>query len=290
MKLFKIQSRGFCKWQPKVPKHKIILDPTSYRAPHPIWNAQDAETVEITHFKPVTFKDRFALLLLKVCRFSFDFLTKYKPGKVTEYQYIRRCIFLETVAGVPGIVGGMLRHLKSLRSLQEDGGWIHHLLEEAENERIHLLTFLKIRQPSLLVRFTILYAQFFFICYYGLLYLISPKTAHRFVGYLEEEAVKTYTNLLKEIDEGKLPFFTAMKAPPEAVSYWKLGENATFRDIIISIRADECAHREFNHHFADVDQMTYMEAHKIVMGDKPIIWNEEEEKNIAKQLQQNAKL
>jgi len=42
---------------------------------------------------------------------------------------------LETVAGVPGMVGAMARHLRSLRTMTRDHGWIHTLLEEAENER-----------------------------------------------------------------------------------------------------------------------------------------------------------
>jgi hypothetical protein len=57
-----------------------------------------------------------------------------------------RAIFLETVAGVPGFAGGMIRHLQSLRRMERDQGWIHTLLEEAENERMHLMTFLELRR------------------------------------------------------------------------------------------------------------------------------------------------
>jgi len=81
--------------------------------------------------------------MMKILRVSFDFLSKYKPGHMTENLYLRRCVFLETVAGVPGMVAGMVRHLRSLGTLREDGGWIHHLLEEAENERMHLFIFLE---------------------------------------------------------------------------------------------------------------------------------------------------
>ena len=42
----------------------------------------------------------------------------------------RRIIFLETVAGVPGMMGAMVRHLQSLRRFQRDYGWIHTLLGE----------------------------------------------------------------------------------------------------------------------------------------------------------------
>jgi len=71
---------------------------------------------------------------------------------MSEDKWVTRCIFLETVAGIPGIVGGMLRHTKSLRSLKRDHGWIHHLLEEAENERMHLFIFLNLRHPNMFTK------------------------------------------------------------------------------------------------------------------------------------------
>jgi hypothetical protein len=69
-------------------------------------------------------------------------MTNYNENKMTENQWLHRAIFLETIAGVPGMIGAMSRHLRSLRVLRQDGGWIHHLLEEAENERVHLFIFL----------------------------------------------------------------------------------------------------------------------------------------------------
>lgn len=42
---------------------------------------------------------------------------------------------LEAVAGVPGFTAAMLRHLRSLRLMKRDGGFINTLLQEAENER-----------------------------------------------------------------------------------------------------------------------------------------------------------
>jgi ubiquinol oxidase len=55
-------------------------------------------------------------------------------------RYGCRTMMLETVAVVPGMVGGMLLHLRSLRRFEHSGGWIRVLLEEAENERMHLMT------------------------------------------------------------------------------------------------------------------------------------------------------
>ena len=62
---------------------------------------------------------------------------------MTEKKYLTRNVFLESVAGVPGMVAGMLRHLHSMRRMKRDNGWIETLLEESYNERMHLLIFLK---------------------------------------------------------------------------------------------------------------------------------------------------
>jgi hypothetical protein len=273
-------TKNFCTaWKPQMPKYKMVVDLKTYRSPHPVWHLGDAEKVEITHIKPSKIKDYLALGLVKYFRKGFDFFTQYHPGKMNEQLYLRRCIFLETIAGVPGMIGGMMRHLRALRLLREDGGWIHHLLEEAENERMHLLTFLKVRQPGIFMRLSIVAAQFFFICFYMPLYVISAKTAFRFVGYLEEEAVKTYSNLIKEIDEGKLPLFKSLKAPKEAIRYWGLPEGATFRDVILSIRADEILHREFNHHFADIDPNSRMFDHQYIPSHE-LKWEEESDQKL----------
>lgn len=95
-------------------------------------------------------------------------------------------------------------------------------------------------------------------------YTIAPKTAHRFVGYLEEEAVHTYTKVVDAIDAGNLPQWANMKAPAEAIEYYSLDpETATMRDVIVSIRADEAVHRSVNHHFSDVPQFYDIKNEKI---------------------------
>lgn len=45
------------------------------------------------------------------------------PYAMSEEKWITRFIFLESVAGVPGMVAGMLRHLKSIRRMRRDYGW-----------------------------------------------------------------------------------------------------------------------------------------------------------------------
>jgi hypothetical protein len=92
------------------------------------------------HHRPADLGDRFAFVLVKILRFVADaFFAK---------RYGHRAVVLETVAAAPGMVGGMLLHLKCLRRMIDDRGWIRVLLAEAENERMHLMTFIEIAQPK----------------------------------------------------------------------------------------------------------------------------------------------
>ncbi len=193
-----------------------------------------------THYAPQGFSDRFALGFTKFLRFFADtFFAK---------RYGHRAIILETVAAIPGMVGGTLQHLKALRRIQSDQGWIHRLLDEAENERMHLMTFIEIAQPSRFERWVILIAQGVFYNLFFLIYLISPRTAHRMVGYFEEEAVLSYTLYLAEIDKGAVE---NVPAPRIAIDYWHLPEDARLRDVVLAVRRDEEEHRDVNHDFAN---------------------------------------
>ena len=192
------------------------------------------------HHRPENLSDRFALAVVKMLRFFADtFFAK---------RYGHRAVVLETVAAVPGMVGGALQHLRALRRMEDDHGWIRTLLDEAENERMHLMTFIHIAKPSGLERALIVLAQGAFYNAFFLLYLISPRTAHRVVGYFEEEAVVSYTQYLEEIDAGR---HENVPAPQIAIEYWKLPSDARLRDVVLVIRDDEAGHRNANHGFAD---------------------------------------
>ena len=164
-------------------------------------------------------------------------------------KYGHRAVVLETVAAVPGMVAGMLLHLKSLRKMEDDRGWIKILLDEAANERMHLMTFIQIAKPTLIERIIIMITQFIFILMYLIIYLLSQRTAHRIVGYFEEEAVISYSEYLKEIEEGKIE---NIKAPEIAINYWNLPLNSKLKDVIEVIRNDEAGHRDINHSFANI--------------------------------------
>jgi len=193
-----------------------------------------------TRHEPKTFSDRVAFSFTRALRFIADtFFAK---------RYGHRAVVLETIAAVPGMVGATLQHLKSLRRMQDDGGWIHTLLAEAENERMHLMTFVEIAKPNWLERWLVLFAQGVFYNSFFLLYLISSRTAHRVVGYFEEEAIISYTEYLTEIESGRIK---NVAAPQIAIDYWKLAPDARLKDVVIAVRADEAGHRDVNHGFAD---------------------------------------
>jgi ubiquinol oxidase len=201
--------------------------------------ALDVDMKNAPHKEPYSLSDKAAFKLVRFLRVISDWYF--------QDNYLLRATMLETIAAVPGLVAGMFHHLRSLRKMQVDN-WIKVLLDEAENERMHLMTFIFIKKVTTMQKLVILLTQGVFFYAYLIFYLFFPKTAHRFVGYLEEEAVKTYNHFLEYIDKGKIK---NEPAPRIAKDYWGLPDNATLRDIILVIRADEMDHRDVNHAMSD---------------------------------------
>ena len=193
------------------------------------------------HVAPKDFGDRCALWFTMRLRWLADtFFAK---------RYGHRAVVLETVAGVPGMVAGMWNHLRSLRKMKpDDRGWIKKLLDEAENERMHLMIFIEIAKPNMLERWMIIMAQFLFWHFYFILYVFFPKIAHRMVAYFEEQAVISYTAYLKAINAGTIE---NIDAPQIAKKYYKLKRNAKLKDVVIAVRKDEQGHSKENHKMAN---------------------------------------
>ena len=191
--------------------------------------------------KPNNFSDFFALSMTKFFRLVADtFFAK---------RYDHRAVVLETIAGVPGMVAGMLIHLRSLRSMQTGyGSQIREMLAEAENERMHLMFFIEIAKPNTFERLLVIAAQGVFMTFYLFMYSFFPKTSHRMVGYFEDEAVKSYTEYLELVENGSV---MNIRAPKIAIDYYSLSGEARLSDLIRSVRADEMHHSEVNHSYAD---------------------------------------
>ena len=191
--------------------------------------------------KPKDFSDFFALSMTKFFRLIADtFFAK---------RYGHRAVVLETIAGVPGMVAGMLIHLRSLRKMKTGyGSQIREMLAEAENERMHLMFFIEIAKPNSFERLLVILAQGVFMSFYLFMYIFFPKTSHRMIGYFEDEAVKSYTEYLELVECGLV---MNINAPKIAIDYYGLSKKAKLSDLIKSVRADEMHHAEVNHSYAD---------------------------------------
>ena len=188
-----------------------------------------------------SFSDSFAYSMTVFFRFIADtFFAK---------RYGHRAVVLETIAGVPGMVAGMWMHFKSLRSMKVGyGKHIREMLAEAENERMHLMFFIEIAKPNIFERSLVLFSQFLFGAFYFFMYVFFTKTAHRMIGFFEDEAVKSYSEYLKMIEDGEIE---NVKAPQIAIEYYDLKSNARLIDLVKCVKADEEHHSEVNHKYAD---------------------------------------
>lgn len=194
----------------------------------------------IRHHPPRALADRFAHgLSLTLGRIA---------DVVFGRRYGDRVVVLETVAAVPSMVAATLLHLRCLRLMIDDRGWIRTFMNEAENQRAHLMSFVAIKRPGTPERLLIALAQGVFYNAYFLLHLVSPRTAHRLAGYMAEQAVQGYTRFLDRINAGEQ---ADDPAPAVAIDYWSLEPDAKLSAMLRAMREDEAIHRDIHHAFAD---------------------------------------
>lgn len=192
------------------------------------------------HRAPATFSDRMAAGIAR----AMASIASVFFGR----RYGDRVVVLETIAAVPGMVAATLLHLRCLRRMIDDRGWVRVFMDEAENQRAHLMAFVAIRRPSSAERLLIVLAQGVFYNAFFLLYLCSSRTAHRLTGYLAEAAVRGYSQYLAGLETGAR---ANIAAPASAIAYWNLEPDAHLSDMIVAMREDEAIHRDINHTFAD---------------------------------------
>jgi ubiquinol oxidase len=191
------------------------------------------------HHEPGGLSDRFAL---SCARALSSFAGAF--GR----RYGNRAIVLETIAAVPAMVAATLLHLKCLRRMIDDRGWVRTFMDEAENQRAHLMAFVAVTRPNAGERILIAIAQGLFFNAYFLLYLVSARTAHRMAGYLAEESVRGYSHYLERIAAGEEDNGAA---PTAAIAYWNLSPEARLDEMVPAMREDEAIHRDIHHMFAD---------------------------------------
>eukprot|EP01038_Epipyxis_sp_PR26KG_P015504 gene15504-20924_t len=249
-----------------------------------IWSEAELQDkmTNLHHYHPVTIGDRIVRSVMFGLYHTFNFVTGYKKENPSEKAIEWRLILLESIAGVPGFVAAAIRHFRSLRTLKRDHGWIATLLEEAENERMHLLLCLNMFEANLLTRTVVIAAQYVMAPLLLSVYLIHPKSMHRFVGYLEETACSTYVNVIKHVETPGTDLHTQwahLAAPPSAIGYYKLNDDAKWVDTLKCMMADEANHRDVNHTFADMktdDPNPFLESHK---HNASTAWQREQKNN-----------
>lgn len=201
--------------------------------------AVDKTDLDRTHV-PARLSDRFAQRVVSIARWLAD--------RSFGDRYGHRAVVLETIAAVPAMAAANLLHLKHLRRMTDDDGWIRTLMNEAENQRAHLMLFVGLSRPSSTERSLIVIVQGLFYNFFFLLYLCSPRTAHRLAAYIAEDALRAYKDYLEALESGRTE---NPAAPAEAREYWNLEEDARLSDALRAIREDEAIHRDINHFLAD---------------------------------------
>lgn len=248
---------------------EIIGDHTGRQQNH-IWTEAELKEKMDTLYrhKPKTVSDYLMNYVMYGLYYTFNFATGYTPVNPSVKAMEWRLILLESIAGVPGFVAAGFRHFRSLRLLQRDHGWISTLLEEAENERMHLLLCLNTFEASYLTRLMVVAAQGVMVPVLMGVYLVHPKSMHRFVGYLEETACATYVNTIRHVETPGTKLHEAWAnspAPPIAIGYYHMPKDAKWVDCLKCMMADEANHRDVNHTFADMksdDPNPFLEHHR----------------------------
>ena len=73
---------------------------------------------------PQDLADTVLQKMVRIAYHAFNFVTGYDHADPPTSAIGYRLIILESVAGVPGMLGGMFRHFRSLRQLERDHGFI----------------------------------------------------------------------------------------------------------------------------------------------------------------------
>lgn len=231
-----------------------------WRQQNHIWTKEELEIRRQSATQlhvPQTFSDQVMHTIMRSMYHSFNFITGYREDDPTPRSIEWRLIVLESVAGVPGFLAAMFRHFHSLRTLKRDHGMLYTLLEEAENERMHLLVCLKMFEAGAITRALVVTAQLSMTPFLMLSYTIKPQSMHRFVGYLEETAVQTYSNIVHHVETPGTQLHAAwadLPAPAIAKNYWQLEPDAKWVDALKNMLADEAHHRDVNHTFASLPE------------------------------------
>lgn len=104
------------------------------------YTPEQMNSITVAHRDARNLSDKVAKSVAKTLRSGLDLVSGYRHEKavalhakdpaaavqkygMTEKKYLIRNVFLESIAGVPGSVAGILRHLSSVRRMKRDNGY-----------------------------------------------------------------------------------------------------------------------------------------------------------------------
>ena len=230
----------------------------AYHLQNHVWTEEEIQKCiaeKDKKFEPQSISDHIMVNIMRGLYHTFNAITGYKEENPTTKSIEWRLIVLESFAGVPGFLAAAFRHFYSLRTLKKNEPFIFTLLEEANNERMHLLVCLKQFNASLPTRLLVMSAQFTMVPFLMLVYALHPPAMHRFVGHLEETAVHTYANIIHNIETPGTNLhrdWAGLAAPKMAIDYWQLPPDADWLLVMKHVLADEAHHRDVNHGIASL--------------------------------------
>lgn len=76
--------------------------------------------------------------------------------------------------------------------------------------------------------------------------LVYPPMCHSLAQFIGALAVNLYSAALKDMDAGYMPLSQELAAPHVAQWFYGLSPTSSFRDVLLSIRADDVFHATFN--------------------------------------------
>eukprot|EP00887_Chlorella_sp_A99_P000819 scaffold5.g819.t1 len=167
----------------------------------------------------------------------------WTTDSLTETTATWRMLFFCAAGQAGGAVAALANHASSVLRNRPDNGWVHTCLANAECARVHGGILAMAARPSLPMRVLGLALQVALFFQFLPIYLLSPSVFHAYCGYRAEEQMFNYSQALKLIDTGRFRRWRGAHAPPLALSYYGLAPEASLRDALLRMRADEaCIH------------------------------------------------
>lgn len=204
---------------------------TLQMVPHNIFSSEHSlNGVQLACMRPGTFADSAAFSASQALQMAFRSVTTLV--QVNEHNWLRRLSFLSVMSAAPG------RALAGTGNATAGCRWVQGLVSESEREKLRLDILLHLQAPGLLSRALLSTTQAALECGYSLAHVVSPKFCRWLVGYVEEESVKAYTQLLKDIDSGLLPKFAGGVAPAAARAHFALPEGAPLSEVFKCMLAE----------------------------------------------------